>query len=117
MNTGSGIFDFKENLKPDCFVVEDNIIALTSTSDEVWEAIKTKDLEKLSEGFKKSFEAQIKMFPTMVNDRINAEIHKFKDKAMAWKLAGAGGGGYLILVSETPIEGIMKINIRRKEAL
>ncbi len=57
------------------------------------------------------------MFPAMVNDKINKEIDKFKDKALAWKLAGAGGGGYLILVSEKPIEGTMQIKVRRKEVL
>jgi len=57
------------------------------------------------------------MFPEMLNDRINAEISKYKDKALAWKLAGAGGGGYLILVSDKPVEGAMRINIRRKEVL
>ena len=36
---------------------------------------------------------------------------------MAWKLAGAGGGGYLLLLSEEPIEGAMSIRIRRKELL
>ena len=41
---------------------------------------------------------KLRCFPAMVNPRINAEIEKFKDKALAWKLAGAGGGGYLILV-------------------
>ena len=47
----------------------------------------------------------------------DAEIEKYKDQALAWKLAGAGGGGYLILISDKPIEGTMRINIRRKEVL
>ena len=53
----------------------------------------------------------------MVNDRILKEIEKYKKKALAWKLAGAGGAGYLILVSDKPIDGAMKIKVRRKEAL
>ena len=96
---------------------EENVKDLTKASQEVWEAIKNKDLDKFSEGFLKSFNAQVKMFPAMVNNRILKEIDKYKQKAIAWKLAGAGGAGYLVLVSNKPIEGAMKIKIRRKELL
>ena len=96
---------------------EENVKDLTKASQEVWEAIKNKDLDKFSEGFLKSFNAQVKMFPAMVNEQIIKEIDKYKQKAMAWKLAGAGGAGYLILVSDKPIKGAMKIKIRRKELL
>lgn len=105
------------DLLKETYINEKNVNDLTNSAEEVWEAIKQKDIKKFAEGFSKSFKAQTKMFPEMVNDKINAEIEKYKDKALAWKLAGAGGGGYLILVSEKPIEGAMKINIRRKEVL
>ena len=93
----------------------ENVASLTNAADEVWEAIKNKDLDMFAEGFKKSFNAQIKMFPAMVNERVNKEIEKYKDQALAWKLSGAGGGGYLILVSDKPIEGTMKVSVRRQE--
>jgi len=32
---------------------------------------------------------------------------------LGWKLAGAGGGGYLALISEKPVNNAMKIKIRR----
>jgi mevalonate kinase len=32
---------------------------------------------------------------------------------LGWKVSGAGGGGYLILVSEKPIEHAVRIIIRR----
>lgn len=105
------------DLLKETYIDEKNVENLTNAAEEVWDAIKQKDIKKFAEGFSKSFQAQTKMFPEMVNDKINAEIEKYKDKALAWKLAGAGGGGYLILVSENPIEGAMKINIRRKEVL
>ncbi|MEP3838519.1 MAG: adenylyltransferase/cytidyltransferase family protein [Algibacter sp.] len=105
------------DLLGDTYINEENVKELTSAADEVWEAIKNKDLQKFSAGFLKSFHAQTKMFPAMVNDRINKEIAKYKDIALAWKLAGAGGGGYLILVSDKPIEGTMRINVRRKDLL
>ncbi len=105
------------DLLKETYIDEENVKSLAASADIVWEAIKNKDLKKFAEGFLKSFNAQTKMFPAMVNPRVNAEISKFKDKALAWKLAGAGGGGYLILVSDKPIEGTMRINIRRKEIL
>lgn len=88
---------------------------LTNASEQVWEAINNKDLESFANGFLKSFDAQTTMFPKMINDRILQEIEKYKDNALAWKLAGAGGAGYLILVTEKQIEGTMKIKVRRKE--
>lgn len=105
------------DLLKETHINENNVKALAHAADEVWEALKNKDLKKFAEGFLKSFEAQTKMFPAMVNDRIQTEIAKYENQALAWKLAGAGGGGYLILVSDKPVEGAMRINIRRKEAL
>ncbi|MEO9513808.1 MAG: adenylyltransferase/cytidyltransferase family protein [Flavobacteriaceae bacterium] len=105
------------DLLKETYINETNVKSLANAAEEVWDAIQKKDLKKFAEGFLKSFNAQTTMFPAMVNDRVNAEIVKYKEKALAWKLAGAGGGGYLILVADKPIEGAMRINIRRKEAL
>ena len=105
------------DLLKETYINKENVKSLAAAADIVWEAIQNKDLKTFAEGFLKSFNAQVKMFPAMVNPRVNKEISKFKDKALAWKLAGAGGGGYLILVSDKPIEGTMRIKIRRKEIL
>lgn len=105
------------DLLSETYINKENVKDLTNASEEVWEAINNKDLESFSKGFLKSFNAQTKMFPKMVNERIEEEINKYSDKALAWKLAGAGGAGYLILVTDEPIEGTMKIRIRRKESL
>jgi galactokinase/mevalonate kinase-like predicted kinase len=55
------------------------------------------------------------MFPLMMNGDIEKVLNRFKDNALAWKLAGAGGGGYLIFVGEKDIPGSFKIKIRVKE--
>ncbi|HKK61300.1 MAG TPA: adenylyltransferase/cytidyltransferase family protein [Bacteroidales bacterium] len=96
-------------------VNETNVKALADAAETVWEGIKQRDLGKFAEGFSASFDAQVRMFPAMVNEKINGVIDSYKDKALAWKLAGAGGGGYLILLSEQIPEGAMRIKIRRKE--
>lgn len=105
------------DLLKETFINKENVKSLADAAEEVWEAIQNKDLEKFAEGFLKSFHAQIKMFPAMVNEKILKEIEKYKEKAIAWKLAGAGGAGYLILVSDKPIDGAMRINIRRRKIL
>ncbi len=94
-------------------VSKENIIPLTQAADKCWEAILNKDINLFGESVKESFNAQVNMFPNMVNNKIEEVINKYKDIALGWKLSGAGGGGYLVLVSETPIQNAMKIKIRR----
>jgi galactokinase/mevalonate kinase-like predicted kinase len=55
------------------------------------------------------------MFPKMINPEIEKVIAHYKNKALAWKLAGAGGGGYLILISEKNIPNSIRIKVRIKE--
>jgi len=94
-------------------ISEKNIDKLSSASDDCWKAIMDKDVNAFGRAFLNSFEAQTSIFPNMVNDDINEVISQYKDTALGWKLSGAGGGGYLILVSDQPIKNAMKIKIRR----
>lgn len=92
---------------------KENAKALADATELVWESIMKKDLTAFGQHFRNSFEAQIKMFPNMMNDEIDQTIDEFKDRAFGWKLSGAGGGGYLVLVAQTQIEGAIQIKIRR----
>jgi mevalonate kinase len=49
-----------------------------------------------------------------MNDAVARLINQFRDVALGWKLSGAGGGGYLILVSERPIENAVRVIARRE---
>jgi len=91
-----------------------NAGALRLTSEKCWNAILQRDLKMFGQYFRDSFEAQIKMFPNMIFDDIPKIIHKYRNSACGWKLSGAGGGGYLIFISEKPMKGAMQIKIRRK---
>lgn len=93
-----------------------NVKKLADAAEKAWEAIKKQNLHAFAEAFLESFQAQVRMFPNMLNPQIQNVIDTYSKNALAWKLAGAGGGGYLILVSEKTIEGAMRIKIRRKES-
>ena len=50
----------------------------------------------------------------MVNDKIRNVISKYEDKAFGWKLTGAGGGGYLVLVTEGEVVDTIKIENQKE---
>ncbi len=87
--------------------------ALSLAAEELWNSLMKKDARTVGEAFTRSFEAQISMFPNMVNAEILNQLEQYKKNALGWKISGAGGGGYLILFSETPIEKAIQIRIRR----
>lgn len=96
------------------YIDKSRVKLLSNAATKCWEAILTQNIEKWGEAFKASFEAQIAMFPNMVSDNILEVIEKYRSEALGWKISGAGGGGYLILVSENPIKNAIQIRIRRK---
>lgn len=96
------------------FISRDGAKALADAALGCWDAIKRRDLRDFGHYFRASFEAQIAMFPLMSNEAVAAMIETYKDRALGWKLSGAGGGGYLILVAEQPVEKAIRIHIRRQ---
>ena len=93
----------------------DNVKRLTDAAEQAWDGLINKDIKNFSKGFSDSFSSQVKMFPKMMNDKIARVIDSYRDKAISWKLSGAGGGGYLILLSEEVIPNAIKIKIRIKD--
>lgn len=101
------------NLLEETQIDRPNVQSLAEAADTCWQGIVARDYARFCDGFRKSFAAQVRMFPRMMSPAIQQVIDSYTDKAQAWKLAGAGGGGYLALVSEQPIPGAMRISIRR----
>jgi len=101
--------------RPGCSVVEGKDItpakvrALALAADDCWTAILQRDLEAFAAAYCNSFDAQTAMFPAMLRpvftdgtttDEIVDTISQWSKTpgVMAWKMPGAGGGGYLALV-------------------
>lgn len=95
-----------EPRKPDCSVVEGKDInepkvkALADAADRCWNAIMHKNLQAFAEAYRESFNAQTAMFPAMIQGCVQSYIDEYKDKVLAYKMPGAGGGGYLACVVE-----------------
>lgn len=103
------------NVLADTNINEENARALADAANNCWEAIRSKDLETFGKYFTDSFNAQVKMFPKMVDDEIITLIDQYKSLCAGYKLSGSGGGGYLILISENDIPNALKIKIRRRD--
>lgn len=111
-------------------ITEEKVKALAKAADDCWNAIMDKDLHRFAEAYKASFDAQVAMFPGMVDPSIPEEGTSYsvrpdierwssEEGVMAWKMPGAGGGGYLALVVENSARfcavhpSAIKIRIRR----
>ena len=94
-------------------ITPDKVRALATAADRCWEAILSRDLPAFAAAYRDSFEAQIAMFPAMMAEGVQPYIDAWRDRALAWKMAGAGGGGYLALVVDEVPEGAIGVKIRR----
>jgi cytidyltransferase-like protein len=88
--------------------------ALADAADGHWQAILSQDILRFGRTMREAFEAQVAMFPHMMNERVAALIDEYRDRALGWKLSGAGGGGYFILAAEKPIPGAVRVLARRE---
>lgn len=91
-----------------------NAKALADAAETHWDAILRQDLSAFGQSMRQSFEAQVTMFPNMLNPQVTALIEEYRNQALGWKLSGAGGGGYLILVSDQPIPNAIRVVARRE---
>jgi cytidyltransferase-like protein len=89
--------------------------ALATAANGCWQAIRKMDLAEFGREFRASYDAQVALFPQMSNPTIRQMIRGHAKTALGWKLSGAGGGGYLVLVSRQPVPGAIQLKIRRPE--
>ena len=113
--------------RPGCSVIEGmditktKVETLAKAADDCWYAIMNTDLELFAKAYKDSFNAQVAMFPAMIQGCVQEYIDKYSvmDDVLAWKMPGADGGGYLACVvkdaenfCDNHLEAI-KLKIRR----
>ena len=91
----------------------ESIKKLAASTEKAWQAILNKDIEAWGKSTKECFEAQLEMFPHMITEAAKDVIAAYKDSAYGWKLTGAGGGGYLCLISDKAIPNAIQVRIRR----
>ncbi len=95
-----------EPRRPGCSVVEGKDINeakvknLAKAADDCWNAILAMDFAAFASAFQASFDAQVAMFPAMIQGCVQGFIDEYSvlPEVHAWKMPGAGGGGYLVLV-------------------
>jgi len=93
-----------EPRRPRCSIVdgkditETKVKALAKAADDCWQAIMNRDLQAFAAAYQASFQAQTAMFPAMIQGTVQSYIDQYRDQVLAWKMPGAGGGGYLACV-------------------
>ena len=105
--------DNKYDVLADTHIDADGAQRLAQAADDCWNAIINKDIDAWGKACTASFEAQVAMFPNMVSDHVAKAIAEYKDRVKGYKITGAGGGGYLVLINDTPIDEAIQIRIRR----
>lgn len=92
----------------------DRAKALADAAEGHWRAILDQDITAFGRTMREGYEAQVAMFPHMSNERVEALIDEYRSRVLGWKLSGAGGGGYLILVSDKPVPDAVRVIARRE---
>lgn len=98
----------------DSNISQETVKNLADASEVCWRAILAQDAKAFGKAVTASFNAIVAMFPHMSNAKIVNVIEQYRDQVLGWKVTGAGGGGYLILVSQKPIEHGIRIVARTK---
>ena len=97
--------------QPGCSVVDGMDITpakvrdLADAADRCWNAILAMDLDAFASAYSASFNAQTAMFPAMIQGSVQSYIDQYSalPDVLAWKMPGAGAGGYLAcVVSDAP---------------
>ena len=104
---GYEVFDGRESF------TEDLVRAHSELGEECWRSIDSMDLKSFGEIVSRVHESQKAMIPGYEHESLSLEIQNVRDKHLGVKLMGAGGYGYMMIVTDKPEEDFIKISIRR----
>ncbi len=89
---------------------------LRDAAECVWAAIERRDTPSLAEAINEVHAAQQGIFPGYVSPEVEPILEHTRSAHLAVKLAGAGGYGYMIVVSECPPPAALRVTARRRES-
>ena len=87
---------------------------LSDVGEATWQAIKRMDTKELGACVNETCAACRDMIPGYISEEIRPVVEEHQQKYLGCKLMGAGGYGYMMIVADAPVEGSLKINVRRK---
>lgn len=96
-----------------CDIAPAKAAELARAAEACWHAALAKDFGAFATAFYDSFKAQVAMFPATVTPEVEEVMERRKGQFAGCKLAGAGGGGYMILAAERPPADSIPIRARR----
>ena len=107
-------FDPLEDLNVDPTVVR----RLGDSGHLCWKSVLCRDIEGLGRSLNATTEAWRSLVPKTVPDSIYKIMSGYlqSEGCTGALITGAGGGGYLILVSSRPIENSIRVRVRRKDS-
>ncbi|MBE6372661.1 MAG: cytidyltransferase [Lentisphaerae bacterium] len=90
-------------------ITESGVGKLADSAERAWQAIKNRDVKAWGRATGDCLDAQLEMFPAMQTDELKELCAAFAGKVCGCKLTGAGGGGYMILISEDPVPDALRV--------
>ena len=90
-------------------ITESGVRKLADSAERAWLAIKNRDVKAWGRATCDCLDAQLEMFPAMQTDELKELRAAYAGKACGCKLTGAGGGGYMILISEEPVPDALRV--------
>ena len=81
-------------------ITKSKVEALAAAAASCWNTILARNLDDFAATYRASFDAQVAMFPAMIQGSVQQYIDRYSamPDVLAWKMPGAGGGGYLAMV-------------------
>ena len=89
------------------------VAKLRDAAEGVWDAVRGQDTRRFAAAINEVHAAQHAIFPAYVSDEVGPILDRVRREHLAVKLAGAGGYGYMIVVSENPPANALRIQVRR----
>ena len=91
-----------------------NVSAISKLGDEAWQALHEKDIIALGDVINRTHVAQKTMIPGYESDYMKPIIEDIQSRHYGAKVMGAGGYGYIMVLSDNPDKDFIKINITKQ---